>query len=301
MKNLKNVFDFQLNLGVKRGKTRDRDVSLLSGNAVTEEVFTRKNADKPYTYYGNIFSVGIGSIGKELVGSEVREKYLKNNQVEIPPIVRQIPFAECNTVLVEIHRRIWKNSLPKQNIMCIACGKDITCDINLSEIEMRKDDMQAFENADDLDFLQVDLEDGIDLTELIEKFDKEGDKYPSLRNRKYNRLIFRIPLLDDAINNEKYSMDTVKFYRYMAADCLVAIQEVVDNKIVEEIPNTLFTWIGMKLFDQYMTSTDLGLVRKSFMDDIPQMPFDYKRVCPCPMQKEIPYSMEATSFFSARG
>ena len=111
-----------------------RDVELLKANAISEEVFTRKTPEKPYSYIADIIAVSLKSLGGFLIGAAVREQYLKDTYVTLPDIVKKISLADSNTLLLEIHRRTWEKELRKQNIICMFCSKSMKADIDLEKI-----------------------------------------------------------------------------------------------------------------------------------------------------------------------
>lgn len=297
--NYKNQLSLTLPLGVKINGQHERAVELLKTTGVAEEVFLKKNSEKPYTWIGNAISIAVASIGSTMIGSAVREGYSKSGVVEIPYAIKQLPLAEANTLLVEIHRRVWQNLIPKQQIICKFCTKQLVVDIDLNRIEMTDEQKEKLSNPESIEYIVVDLEDGVDLTSWIKEI-KKDEIYADCVDKTFNRLIFRLPTLGDAIRNEKWSTsDNVKFWRIMAMDCLVGI-ELVDEKgsKVTDIPSETFVWMGLKLFEKFLSQNDLRKVRTGMREEVPTLPFDYKETCPCDRQREIPMAMEASSFFS---
>ena len=114
----------------------------------------------------------------------------------------------------------------------------------------------------------------------------------------FNRLIFTIPTLDAAIKHEAYASDSIRFWRFLGADCLYAIQAVEDGKVLHNVPQDTFVWLGLKLFDYYLSTDNLRVVRDALREEIPTMPFYYNDVCFCDRKKQIPYTMETSAFFS---
>lgn len=298
--NFKNKLEFEMPLGFKVNGQHERNIELLKTNGVAEEVFLKKNSEKPYTWIGNVISIATGRIGEHSVGTKAREGYTKNGTIEIPQLVKLFPLAEANSMLVEIHRRVWQNIIPKQQIMCKFCAKTLIADIDLNRIALKEEDIEKLKNPESIEFIVVDLEDGFELNDWVKEIKKQ-EIYPDLMDRTFNRLIFRIPTLGDAIKNEKWSTsDNIKFWRVMAFDCLVGIQAIdkETNEKLTDVPSETFVWLGLKLFEKYLSQNDLRAVRKGMREEIPTLPFDYRETCPCDRQKEIPYAMEATSFFS---
>ena len=76
------IFDLPIGLQTASGDAI-KTVELLRTNGVAEKVFVTKLSERPYTWQGNVLSVGIKSIGDIEIGAEVRAKYLKDNAVTI--------------------------------------------------------------------------------------------------------------------------------------------------------------------------------------------------------------------------
>lgn len=299
-KNLKGELHFELPVGFPVNNHYTREVELLKTNGVAEEVFSKKLSEKPYTWIGNVIAIATAKIGDVSVGHTVREEYLKTGSVNIPSVVMKMPLADANTMLVEVHRRVWQNIIPKQEIMCKYCSRTLVDDINLSCIELSEESKKliADNNGNPFEFIVVTLPDGFTVNDWV-KLMKKDEEYSHLIDHTFNRMIFRIPTLGDAVRNEKLSViDNIKFWRKLSIDCLVKIEEIRDNKTIVEFPSDQLIFLGTKLFDQYLSSEDLRAIRDAIREDCPTMPFDYNDTCPCPSNKEIPFSMEASSFFS---
>ncbi len=296
-KNFKGVLDLELNIGYNVNGEYTRSVSLLKSNGVAEEVFSKKTSDKPYTWIANCLTIAVKSIGSVDVGVEARQNYLKDNVVNIPKVIKDMPMADANSLLLEIHRRTWKNLVEKQEIMCKYCAKTAIADVDLDRIDLTDDDKNLIAGSPKFEFIICDLVDGCDLTPIIVKLKKENE-LGHLKDINFNRFIYRVPTLGDALRNEKYASDNINFWRRIASDCLVSIQEVDNGRTVNEFPEDFFAALGLDLYKQYLSTEDLGKVRYALREELPTMPFSYTDTCPCDLQKEIPFVMEASSFFS---
>lgn len=294
----KNNLHVSLGVGLNVDGTFVKELSLLRTNGIAEEVFLRRTSDKPYTWIGSVISVATDHIGPVSIGSEVRDEYMKSGSVLIPQTVKQLPLADANSLLVDIHRRVWQNLLPKQEILCKYCAKKLTADVDLDRIDYLEEDKPKVASEMPLEFIVCDLEDGFVLNPLLTKLKKEELTY--LKDAVFNRMIFRVPTLGDAIRNEKHATDSILFWRRMAQDCLVKLQSYDSNKkeVRTEFPEDLFISLGLDLYKAYMSQNDLRIVRKGLREELPTLPFAYFDECPCPEKREIPYVMEASSFFS---
>lgn len=287
---------FELPVGLRINGEVHKEVELLKTNGVAEKIFVKKLSEKPFTWQGNIVSAAVKRIGNVEIGSEVRKKYLEDGAVTIPFSVLKLPLAEINTLLVEIHRRVWVSFIPKQEIICKYCGRKLVADIDLDKIDYLpevKDKMNAFL---DYEYIVVDLKDGFTPPEIPKITDKE--EYLGITDTEFNRFTFRVPLLEDAIRHERYFSDSIGFWRRIAMDCLVSIERVESDNVVDTLPDEFHTWYGLKIFNEYLSGKDLRSIRNGLIEHLPTLPFAYYEPCGCDEQREIPMVMEASNFFS---
>ena len=285
----------ELPVGLQLNGETLRDVELLRTNGVAEKVFVKKLPEKPFTWQGNVISIAVKSIGSIEIGAECRQKNLTDGSVTIPKVVRSLTLADVNTLLVEIHRRVWVSFIPKQEIICKYCGRKLIADIDLDKIDFLPEVKESMEGFHDYRFITVDLGDGFQPPVIPKLTDKE--EYSGIVSNVYNRFVFRAPLLDDAINQEKYFSDSIGFWRRLAMDCLVAIQVVKDGVVVEELPREFHIYYGLKIFNEVLSGRDLKAIRNGLTEELPTLPYAYFEECPhC--DNEIPMTMEVSNFFS---
>ena len=123
-------------------------------------------------------------------------------------------------------------------------------------------------------------------------------EYQGVTDVIYNRFVFRVPTLGDAIRQERHFSDSIGFWRRIGMDCLVAIQHVEDGEVTDTLPQEFHTWYGLKIFNEYLYEKDLREIRNALIDYLPTLPFAYYEPCGCDEQREIPMTMEASNFFS---
>lgn len=288
---------FELPAGLKLNGEVHKEVELLKTNGVAEKIFVKKLSDKPFTWQGNIVSAAVKRIGNIEIGADVRRKYLEDGSVTIPLVVKKLPLAEVNTLLVEIHRRAWVSFVPKQEIICKNCGRKLVVDIDLDRIDYLPEAKEKI-NSPEMDFenIVVELKDGFEAPAL--KGITEKEQYAGVAGNEYNRFVFRVPLLEDAINHEKYFSDSIVFWRRIAMDCLTSVDLVTENgDVIDTLPKEFHTWYGLKIFNEYLSGKDLRNIRNSLMEHLPTLPFAYSDTCPY-CELETPMVMEASNFFS---
>lgn len=288
---------FELPVGLNVEGKYSKDVELLRSNAIAEEVFTTKLAEQPYTYIANVISIAVKSIGGVAIAQAVRENYLKDRTVTVPAIVKSLSLADASTLLLEIHRRVWENLLRDQRIMCKGCGKELRTDVDLDKVEMDEHNKELLKENTEFNAISCDLEYGIDFSAFIEKRNREDMNH--LKGVIFNRVIFRVPTLADAIRNEKYTNKNIDFWRRITVDCIQSIECIKDGKVITEFPQDRLIWLGLDIFNYVIDAKDLKKMRISLIDELPTMPFMYEEICPCDAKKVIPIAMEASSFFSA--
>lgn len=288
---------FELPVGLRINGEVHKEVELLKTNGVAEKIFVKKISEKPFTWQGNVVSAAVKRIGTIEIGSEVRKKYLEDGSVTIPFAVLKLPLAEINTLLVEIHRRVWMSFIPKQEVICKYCGRKLVADIDLDKIDYLPETKEKMTEILDYDHVVVDLKDGFVPPAIPKITDKE--EYIGLTDTEFNRFVFRVPLLEDAIRHEKYFSDSIGFWRRIAMDCLLSVERVDEKgNIIDTLPVEFHTWYGLKMFNEYLTGADLRSIRNGIIEYLPTLPFAYYEPCGCDEQREIPMVMEASNFFS---
>ena len=287
---------FDLPVGLHTDGSVLKKVELLPTNGVAEKVFVKKLSEKPYTWQGNVVSIAVKSIGDIEIAHSVRKKYLETGSVTIPPAVKKLTLADVNTLLIEIHRRVWISFLPKQEIVCKFCGRRLIADINLDKIDFLPETKEKMLEENEYNEIVVDISDAFVPPEIPRLTDDA--KYLGITEIPFNRFVFRPPLLSDGIRNEKYFADSIDFWRRIAFDCLVSIQKVTDNIVEDELPTEFHKYYGIKLFNEFLSGRVLREIRAALTESLPTLPFAYFEPCGCDEQREIPMVMDVSNFFS---
>jgi len=292
-----------LNVGYNVLGEYTKDVQLLRSNAITEEIATRKLSEKPYTWIAYVLSVFCAKIGKAEIAEGVRKTYLDTGDVVIPDVIKKIPLADANTLLLEIHRRSWQNLIPKQKIICRTCSKSLIADVDLDKIRLSAEQQKVADSITEVHGLTVDLTAPLifdDYIKSITKLNPEDRTLDVYKGVSYNTLQFNVVTLGDCIRNEAHVGRNVEFWRYVALSCLAGVQETdstKDDSFISEFPMHYIKGMGLKFFHLF-DGVDLKKIRTCLIEELPTMPFGYEDECPCDLKKTIPYVMEATNFFS---
>lgn len=286
---------FDLNIGLKVGTEHVKDVVLLPSNSVAEEVFTKKLAQEPFTWIANVIAVAVGSIGNVSIADAVRQEYFKTGKVTVPTVVKNITFADANSLLLEIHRRVWQNEFKGMETMCRFCSKSISVDIDLNNIKLTEEQERLLETEQVFDAIVVDL-DAFNMDSLLK--DSKNEEISSLTGTQWNRFVYRIPTLGDAIKNQEFFDRNIELWRRIGADCLVGVQKVnEEGEVVTELPESYLRFLGIKMYRD-MTANNLKKIRHSLREELPVLPFAYMDSCACDRMMKIPYTVESSGFFS---
>lgn len=288
----------QLYVGFSHDGNYIREIELLPTNGIAEKVFTEKLRDKPYTWIARVIAIASKRIGDVPVGDALREESLRTGDFNVPEIVKKITLADATSLMPIIHRSVWENLVPQQNVFCNFCSKSIYVDIDLDEMKLDEKSAAGVSENKEYHNLVVNLKDGFIFDGLKGK-GKDGDvMFPDLAGVQFNRITLRIPTLAVAIRNERYIDDTIKFWRLTAFDCLESIEAVSGDTITSELPRNAINMLGMRIFDVLLSGRDLKSIRHALREELPVLPFHYDTECACPEKRQIPVSVDSSGFFS---
>lgn len=259
-----------------------KEVSMAETGGEAELIFNEKPTSSGlYTWFGKVVSVAVKSIGEVKVASE----FLKDEDRAVVPIVTKIPFVDIGTLLIQIQRECWEDTIKEQQIVCSKCGTELTADIELEKIEIPFDENIAVpENIVVSLGREYKIDTGI---EALASYDGEV----------YDHLVFRVPLLADAIRHEKIAQNDLQFWRNIAFDCLVGMFKL------DEAGNRQYTTDGYAgkrgkmLFNKDWDSKTLKKIRDGLQKGLPSPKFYYEDKCSA-CGKQTPYFTDITNFFS---
>jgi len=286
---------FDLKLGVLNGSQVLKHVSLLRANGVAEKVFLDRSSNQ-HEWAARVICVSVASLGGVPIAAEWRKEYLANGvATEIHPLVLKLPLQEANVILLEIHRRLWKDILKNQISVCTACGKEFETDIDMNKLDYTNSAKKQIEEVtDDMEWfkLDVDLPNGFEIEPL-----SKSDLYSEFVGLIVSRFIFRTPTLGDAIRYAN-SEDEIEFWRSIAYDCLTTMYAKDENGSVE-LPIEIKGIYGKdRLFNLLLDAQDLSNIRIVLRDALPTIDFGYKDTCPCPRKQLTSISVPLVSFFA---
>ncbi|NLR94865.1 hypothetical protein [Flammeovirga agarivorans] len=276
---------------------RVEEATLLPINGAAEKIFTKRNSEKPFSWFANVISAGCSQLGRHSSAEEVRKKFAESGDVKIPQVVLAMPMAVANTLLLEIHRHLWEDLLENQEVICKYCTKTLAMDVDLHKIDYSEEDYEKIDEADgEFDVLTTKLTEGY----VYKSPKKRGELVePELDGITFNQFEFRAPTLRDCIQHENSYDDDIEFWRKIAMNCIIGIKQVSDSgEIISELPSELFKRKGLKVFDQIFRK-DLQAIRNCVRDEIPALSFAYEDTCACSMSKQIPVSAQSGNLFSS--
>lgn len=297
MYNLDHEMFIGLPAGVGNGT---KDYSFLRTNGVAEKVYSNKNNAKPYTWMSQTLAIAIDHIAGVPVGGACRQQYIRQGgSFDVPSIILSISIADAASMLVELHRQVWKNLIPRQDTMCKYCGTKMTIDIDLDRISLDAEDIKKVDS--NWHNIEIVLPIGWTFKGLQVIGQQQEDLYADYKGTVFNNFSFRTPTLGDAIRNEKHYSDTIPFWRRIAYDCLLDVRAVdaSSHSVLAELPRSVLDIVQLKLFDEYLEFSDLDIIRSTLREGPPSLPLHYLEECVNPLCKmETPVTIEANSFFS---
>lgn len=250
-----------------------------------EKIFTKKpSASNIYTWFGQVLSVAIESVG----GDEVSSEYIKSeDKKKIPDVVKNIPFIDAGTLLIQVQRECWEDMISDQEVKCKNCGTKLKADIDLNRIEIPNEEV---EERKPIEFFDVKLP----MTYTIQKSVEQLDEFNGL---KFNHIKFRVATLGDAIKHEMVSKDEVLFWRNIAFDTMVGLfYKNEKTGDVEEVPSRYITLRGKQFFTKDFNSKTLREIRKGLQVSLPSAKFFYEEECP-ECGENTPFFASVGNFF----
>ena len=275
--------EFLIPNGVDVNGYRVTTASIADVAGRAEEIFTtRPSKTKLYTWFGRVLSVAIGDIG----GVPIASEFLKTveSSKTIPALVKKISFIDAGTLLLQVHRECWEDILPEQEITCTKCGSTFIADVDLNRIEIPKPLEEPVEA------ITVKLSKDYSIV--------KSDAFSEFQDETFNRITFRVPLLEDAIRNEGLATDEVKFWRRMAFDLLLSIEHESEDGAITQIPKKYMAGRGMMLFNKDLRAVDLRKIRRAMQETIPSALLFYEDACKV-CGEDTKYFANVNSFFLA--
>lgn len=276
---------FKLTVGVKgTDGTKHKELPIYLGGADVEKIYTEeKSTAGLYSWFARVIAASVGSIGTEQIAS----KFLagQENGEPIPNTVLQIPIVDSGNLLLQIQRECWQDIIKDQQTLCKHCGDAIV----IPETDLKK--IPIPDISEDFEEIVVDLG---------EEYVISAGKVEALKDfdgQKYNRMVFRIPLLNDAIRHEKIASDETLFWRKIAFDCLTSLylQKGEEKEFVSE---GYISRRSMLIFNKDLHTKSLKKVREALQSQLPSAKMYYEDTCPCPRRKTIPFFVAPSDFFT---
>ena len=276
--------EFKMPVGVMVGTSlvRSAGIAALTGDA--EKIFVKKpSATKLYTWFGQLASLSIRELGDVEVSAPFQKQ---KNQDIIPKVVQDIPLNDIGTLLLQIQRELWEDTLKDQKISCTSCSSPLEVDIELNKIKIPDSGQdEAYE------FILVDLGQEYTIATGMEALqDYEGQVY--------NHAKFRVPLLSDALRYEKIHSNDIEFWRSIAHDCLISlVHKVEGDDEVREVTSGYINKRGKLLWKKDWTIKSMKNIRRDLQGTLPTALLYYEEDCPV-CSNPTPMFARVNSFFS---
>lgn len=297
-KNLKNLdIDLLVPILTRSGKILE-SVSLTKISGSVEKLFIDRLPEKPYTWIAQILAVSITELEGISLAQPNRTSYVKEGTFQIPQVIKDLPLAVANGLLMEIHRKIWESEIKNQRGLCSFCGSNFILDIDLNKISYDSATIEEVANVlenSDLENFYVfaeKLKYGIDYVapKLLSGKDSPLKEFDGIN---FNKVVLTAPTLGNAIKHEKYAQDEAVFWQKMIMDSIIEISSK-DGVI---LPVEAYKQKGVKFLHD-IDVKDLKILRRALRDKFPTLPYTYKEECP-KCHKETEVACEGNAFFSA--
>lgn len=277
----------KLPVGLQVGDELVKEVPVAETSGMAEEVYTsRPSETKLYTWFGEIIAVSLSAIGKDPVASEFAKTF--NSTRTIPKAVRRLPLNDVGSLIIQIQRECWEDTIEKVQVPCRMCSKIIETDVDLNRIPIPETENEVYEHV----LIKLSSVYKIDTSSTGAK---QLEQYDGLQ---FNALKLRVPTLEDAIKREKLNGDEVAFWKNIIFDCLISLQHLdEDGAVLDEIDD-YHTKRGLVLLKKDLKSKDLKKVRSQITGSLPSMKFFYEDTCACG-KYEVPIFAPQANFFSA--
>lgn len=251
------------------GSTPIMELPIATTGSEAEIIYTKRpKQGKIHNWIAQVISASVESINGEPIAS----KYLaQTNKNEIPALVKQIPFLDAGTLLIEIHRECWQPVLKDQRVRCESCGSNISVDVDLYKIEIPENG-----TGKPLTYYTVELSKPVVLTGKV----YDEDILKEFKGYKINRLKFRTATLGDALKHDGVSKDEIIFWRNIAFDTLVDLYYEDENGEVTPVPTSFLTRRGKAFWTKDLNTLALKEIRQGMQTKQPSAKAYYEEECP---------------------
>lgn len=280
--NSEKTGNFLLPIGMTIGGKEILSLPIADTGSEAEKVYTKKpKQGKIHTWMGQVISVSVSSIGDNPIASEFIKQEDKS---VISEYVKSIPFLDAGSLLIQIQRECWEDTIEDQKIKCTNCGTNLTADVELYKIKTpeNKDGKAMTDYVVKLKKPHI-IRTGIDLLEEYEGF-------------RFNRMKFRTMTLGDAINHEGVTKDEVQFWRNVAFDTLTELYMEEENGTITAVPNGFITRRGKALWSTDLDSKKLKEIRSGMQTTQPSTKTYYEENCP-ECDEPTPFFAQVGHFF----
>lgn len=241
------------------------ELTIADTGSEAEKIYTKKpKQGKQHTWIGQVIAISVSDIN----GTPIASEFIKSpDQNIIPDEVKQIPFLDAGSLLIQIQRECWEEVITDQKIRCTNCGTNLTADIELHKI-----------------ITPVNTS-GKAITEYTVKLKKPHvirtgvEALDEFEGYQFNRLVFRTATLGDAMNHEGVSKDEVQFWRNIAFDTLVDLHLEEDNGEITSVPKSFLARRGKALFTKDLDSKNLKEIRTGMQITQPSTKTYYEDEC----------------------
>ena len=276
---------FILPIGFKHEGKTITELDIADTGAEAEKIYTDKPTPaKLHEWFGKVLAASIHNIGGEVVAKDYLAAPPKDRVV--PAIIKKIPFLDVGSLLVQVQRECWEETIEEQKIQCTSCAEKLEADIELNKIDIPKSTGEL------LEFFDVKLPNTytIDAGGVEQLVDYDG--------LKYNHIKFRTATLADGIKHGKVVKDEITFWKRLAMDTMVSLYFEDEDGSIEEIPDGYIAKKASSLFTKEFGSKTLKAIRKGVQTTQPSARYFYEEECP-ECGQMTPFFASVSNFFAS--
>lgn len=278
---------FYLPIGFKHNGKDVLELPIAETGGEAEKIYTKRpSTTKLHTWFAQVIAVSVESIAGDKISSEFIKQ---EDKTIIPEAVKNIPFIDAGSLLIQIQRECWEAVIKDQKVTCSNCGSKLDADIDLHKIKVPT---QRDEEREEKPIEEFSVK--LPKTYEIKGMVKQMEEYEGF---KFNRIKFRVATLGDAIKHEGIAKDELQFWRNIAFDTMLGLYYEDEKGTITEVPDGYITKRGKQLFTKDFNTPTLKEIRNGLQRALPSAKFYYEEECPI-CDTATPFFASVSNFFS---
>jgi hypothetical protein len=265
-------------------------VAHISGDA--EVILTRKpKRGMLYTWMGQVIAVAVAEINGQPISPNFLSTVGKQPSY-VPEPILNIPLVDVGSLLIQVQRACWEETIPNQRVKCIHCGTVMqNVGLELSQISIPEGDPMPAK-----DFV---IELGADISTTHPGI----DSLEEFNGLKYNAIKVRVPTLRDGISAQGIvkaadsEEQQINFWREIMFNCIVEFLYIENGNQIA-LPSGYLNRRGKLIFTKDWGTKVNKHARKMIQTSLPTALFYYEDECTS-CGEPTPFYATPGSFFTS--